>query len=107
MAEDYLKRKGYSIVHRNLRIGRAEVDLIATFQNILIIVEVKTRSSTQFGFPEEFVTPHKEQMLFQAADEYCEIRKIDMPIRFDIIAVVISNSSPKITHFEDAFWPSV
>jgi len=106
LADDYLKRKGYSIVHRNFRMGRAEIDLIATFQNVLIFIEVKTRSSTQFGFPEEFVTSHKEQMLFQAADEYCETMNVDLPIRFDIVAIVINNSTSKITHFEDAFWPS-
>jgi putative endonuclease len=67
LAAEFLKTKGFEIVARNYRFKKAEIDLIIRRENWLIFVEVKTRSSSNFGEPEEFVDDYKANMIFQAA----------------------------------------
>ena len=69
LAIDYLKKDGYSILNTNWTFQKAEIDIIAQKENILAIVEVKTRSSLEFGLPQDFVTPKKIQLLVKAVDE--------------------------------------
>ena len=103
MAARYLTQKGYTLLVRNFRYKRAEVDLITQFNNLLVFVEVKTRSSLKFGYPEEFVSWRKIQLFQVAAEEY--IRRINWihDIRFDIIAVTVNGSEYTCHHIEDAF----
>jgi len=106
LAVTFLKEKGYTILSRNYRYSRAEVDIIARLQGILIFIEVKTRSYTYYGEPSESVTPAKERMLFDAANVYMEQQNHDGEIRFDIISIVLdSDDKPTIKHYEDAFFP--
>ncbi|MCB9263092.1 MAG: YraN family protein [Flavobacteriales bacterium] len=105
LAAKHLQSKGYEIIHKNYRSGRAEIDIIAQIGNDTVFVEVKTRNTHYFGNPEEFVSTNKEQLYFAAADEYCSKNEIEHGIRFDIISVVIEKNNTEITHFEDAFWP--
>ncbi|WP_162054080.1 YraN family protein [Pontibacter pamirensis] len=102
-AAAYLLQQGYTIVRRNFRHRRAEVDIIAQKENLLIFVEVKTRSTDRYGYPEEAVSAKKETMLLEAAQEF--IYKIDWQhdIRFDIIAITLS-TPVAIHHIEDAFY---
>lgn len=102
-AEAYLLAKGYVVLARNYRYRRAEVDLIARQDKVLVIVEVKTRSTHRFGYPEEFVSTAKENMLFLAADHYIEENNWLYDVRFDIISILWQNEKPHIWHFEDAF----
>lgn len=105
IAMDYLKAKGYEICEENWTFGKAEVDLIAYFDQKLIFVEVKSRSSTLFGFPEEFVDAAKQKQMLFAADNYIELMGHQGEIRFDIIAVVFDKENNfTINHIEDAFW---
>lgn len=105
MAADFLQSKGFVIKHRNFRIGRAEVDIIAEHDNQVVFVEVKTRHGKKFGMPEEFVSQRQEKTLFDAAETYCTENQIDTGIRFDIVSIIIEKNETEITHFEDAFWP--
>lgn len=108
LARAYLEDKGYRIIVANWRHGRGEIDLIASFQETLIFVEVKTRSSTAFGEPDEFVGPKKEQMLAQAAGVYMEQVRYQGEIRFDIIAVILPpKGDSSIKHIPDAFFPGI
>lgn len=108
LARTYLEEKGYRIIVANWRHGRGEIDLIANFQETLIFVEVKTRSSSAFGQPDEFVGPKKEQMLAQAAGVYMEQVRYQGEIRFDIIAVLLPpKGNPSIRHIQDAFFPGI
>ncbi|MEM1326568.1 MAG: YraN family protein [Bacteroidota bacterium] len=106
LAADYLSAKGYRVLERNWRFSRAEVDIIAMDGEILVFVEVKTRSSTYFGEPEAFVSETQERLLLDAANVYMEQIGHDWEIRFDIIGIVLLNiGHPDIRHFEDAFFP--
>ena len=106
IAENFLLKKGYFILHRNWRHEKKEVDLIVTNKDILIFVEVKTRSSTGFGLPEDFVTYQKQQHMANAADAYIEIMNHEGEVRFDIISVLFNKKNNyTINHIEDAFWP--
>ena len=70
LALDHLKSKGYEILESNWRFSRAEIDIIAKIDDILIFVEVKTRSSEFFGQPEEFIDHKKDKLVADAASEY-------------------------------------
>ncbi|WP_397321507.1 YraN family protein [Pedobacter foliorum] len=73
----------------------------------MIFVEVKTRSSTDYGEPEDFVSIKKERQLEYASSAYIEMNNHEGEIRFDVIAIVFENKHLyKINHIEDAFWPS-
>ena len=108
IAVEYLTSKGYSICERNWRSGKKEIDIIAMDSLEVVIVEVKTRTSTEYGDPEEFVKPAKIRNIAQAADAYLSRLPHAVDVRFDIISVVIpQNQSGKyqIEHIKDAFYP--
>lgn len=104
LAVDYLIKKGYTIVQRNYRFQKAEVDIIAQLKNTLAIVEVKTRSTIDFGNPQDFVKPKQIQRLVKAVDEYVNANKLDVEVRFDIIAIVRQDKGFTIEHLENAFY---
>lgn len=108
IAEKFLVEKGYVILETNWRFKRAEVDIIGKIEkeNIVVFVEVKTRSSDFFGTPDSFVTEKKERLLVDLAQAYCEKIDHDWEIRFDIISVLIQGKKISIDHIEDAFFPS-
>ena len=85
LAVDYLAKKNYEIVERNYRFDKAEVDIIALKDEILAIVEVKTRSTLDFGNPQDFVKPKQIKNLVKAVDEYVTENDLDVEVRFDII----------------------
>ncbi|MDZ7605303.1 MAG: YraN family protein [Cyclobacteriaceae bacterium] len=103
LAADYLKQNGWNILAMNYRHKRAEIDIVASNENILLFVEVKTRSNMSFGQPEDFVDSRKAERIISAADHF--IREIDWRarIRFDIISID-NTAHGKLTHFEDAFY---
>jgi putative endonuclease len=105
LAHRYLRREGYTIVARNYRLssGEAEADLIARQGEDLVIVEVKTRASSEYGPPERAVSPEKQRHLIRVAREYA--RKTDMPwerVRFDVVSVLM-REPPEITLLRSAF----
>jgi len=104
LAVDFLLENGYKIVERNYRFDKAEVDIIARKEDVLAIVEVKTRSTTDFGNPQDFVKPKQIQRLVKAVDEFINVKQLDVEVRFDIIAIVKENNSFKIEHLENAFY---
>jgi putative endonuclease len=104
LAVDFLLQKGYAIVERNYRFQKAEVDIIAKKEDTLAVIEVKTRSTSDFGNPQDFVKPKQIQRLVKAIDEYVTVNNLDIEVRFDIIAIVKDGNSFKIEHLEDAFY---
>ena len=104
LAIDYLVKKGYVIRDKNWRFQKAEVDIIAQKKDILAVVEVKTRSTIEFGNPQDFVNPNKIKLLVSAIDEYVISKELDVEVRFDIIAIVSENNNFIIEHLEDAFY---
>ena len=91
-------------MERNYFYDKAEVDIIAQKENILAIVEVKTRSTVDFGNPQDFVKPKQIQRLVKAVDEYVTVNDLDVEVRFDIIAIVKEGKGFKIGHLENAFY---
>lgn len=106
-AANYLAAKGYQIIERNWRFGKDEVDIIAEHDNFLVIVEVKTRSSSYYGDPEEAVDEQKQRLLIHAANEYVLQKEIDLEVRFDIFSIIIESGKQTINHIEDAFYPTL
>tara|TARA_R110002126_G_scaffold6240_2_gene32868 strand:+ start:3713 stop:4072 length:360 start_codon:yes stop_codon:yes gene_type:complete len=104
LAVDFLLKNNYDIVERNYRFDKAEVDIIAKKDNILAIIEVKTRSTTDFGDPQDFVKPKQIQRLVKAVDEYVTVNDLDVEVRFDIIAIVKEGKAFNIEHLENAFY---
>ncbi|MDY0989210.1 hypothetical protein BSF41_23140 [Flavobacterium sp. ACN2] len=108
LAAAYLEENGYSIIERNFVIQKAEIDIIAQKDAVLAIVEVKTRSSLDFGSPQDFVKSKKIQLLIKAVNAYINDREKDfqedLEIRFDIIAVHKNGESFAIEHLTDAFY---
>lgn len=104
LAVSHLEKNGYTILERNYRFQKAEIDIIAQQGNIVAIVEVKTRTSAHFGNPEDFVSPKKVKLLVKAADEYITSNDLDVEVRFDIIAILHENNNITIKHLEDAFY---
>jgi len=104
LAAHYLLRKGYEILERNWTFKKGELDIIALFENQIVVVEVKTRNSNFFGDPQEFVSPAKIKMLVKTANEYIIENDIALETRFDIIAVLKNSKLENIEHFENAFY---
>lgn len=104
LAVDFLQKEGYEIVERNWTFQKAEVDIIAQKENVLAIVEVKTRSSIDFGDPQDFVNSKKIKLLVKAVDEYVSRSELDLTVRFDIVAVSKDATIYKIEHLQDAFY---
>lgn len=103
-AAAYLERNGYAILERNWVSGKAEVDIIAQKDGLLAVIEVKTRSTDEFGLPQEFVKPRKIRLLVEAIDAYIAKNGLETEVRFDIIAVVLRGPHPEIEHLTDAFF---
>lgn len=107
IAKTFLEQNGYEILDENWVHGKAEIDLIVYLNKKIIFVEVKTRTSTSFGMPEDFVTEAKQKQMDLAANEYIELMNHKGEIRFDIVAVLFDKQNNyTINHIEDAFWPS-
>ena len=104
LAVDYLKKNGYIILDTNWTFQKAEIDIIAKTENTLAIVEVKTRSSLDFGLPQDFVKPKKIQLLVKAVDAYVNENDLDLEVRFDIIAIHKNGRTSAIEHLIDAFF---
>ncbi len=106
LAREYLTSQGYKVLELNWRYKKAEIDLICSKDDQIVIVEVKTRTSTYFGKPEEFVSQHQQDLVFLAANAYLELNNIEKELRFDVIAVVLENPQQvKLKHIQDAFYP--
>ena len=104
LAVEFLQKKGYAILATNWTFQKAEVDIIAQKDSILAVVEVKTRSSIDFGLPQDFVKPKKIQLLVKAINEYVTTNDLEVDVRFDIIAIHKEGQQFKIEHLEDAFY---
>ena len=103
-AKNHLKWKGYKILKTNYRYKKGEIDIIASNEKFTIFVEVKTRSNTSYGNPEEAVSKKKESLIKSVAQQFMNLYGSKDLIRFDIIAITKNkNNKFELEHFEDAF----
>ncbi|HLS30443.1 MAG TPA: YraN family protein [Flavobacteriaceae bacterium] len=103
LAVSFLLENGYEILERNYRFRKAEIDIIAKKGEVLAAVEVKTRSTSAFGNPQDFVKPKKIKLMVAAFDHYILKNDLEVEARFDIIAIVKNRLGTRIEHLEDAF----
>lgn len=104
LAVSHLIEKGYDILARNFIYQKAEVDIIAKKEDILAIIEVKTRSSVHFGDPQEFLKPKQIKRIVKAVDAYVNTNSLDVEVRFDIIAIVLNTKETTLEHLENAYY---
>ena len=104
MAASYLQEHGYQILDRNWsNRGRKEVDIIATKDEYIVFVEVKTRRVGTLTSPVAAVDSRKQHRICLAADSYLKTNRIDLRCRFDVIAIIYDGEYSRIDHIEDAF----
>lgn len=103
LAKEYLISKGYSILDINYRNKIGEIDIIALNKGIIVFVEVKTRTSTNFGYAYEAVNRRKQEKIIYCSYLYLNQKRLmDYQIRYDIIEVYLT-SNVKINHIENSF----
>ncbi len=101
---EYLLSKGFRIIARNWRFRQKEVDVIAYDGNVLVVVEVRTRTSSKWEHPRESITPAKIRFLVLAADAFVQQNRIDNRIRFDVVSCMpINETKWDIDHIPHAF----
>lgn len=101
----FLSEKGFEIVATNWRKEKAEADIIARKNDLLLLIEVKTRSTDYFGTPAEAVGKQKQRMMVKAAEYFLEEKELNVEVRYDIISIILNEKGKKIVHIEDAFYP--
>ena len=105
VAQEYLKKKGYRIIETNYRTRYGELDIVARNKNTLVFTEVRTKTSLNFGIPEESITPTKSRHLAAAANIYRQHHeKLPENWRIDFISVLLDESGKmlRLNHIESA-----
>lgn len=102
IATEYLEKIGYEILKRNFYCKQGEIDIIAKYENKIIFIEVKTRTSIDFGRPVDAVNSTKEKHMYNAARYYL-YRKcmLDIEVRFDVIEVLVKNGKFNVNHIKE------
>jgi putative endonuclease len=105
LAEEILKKKGYIILHRNWRFKQHELDIIAKLDQLIVFIEVKTRSDEDMEIAAESINEAKIRKLSKAADHFLKSQPENSEVRFDVVLILGQPGKPVIHHFEDAFRP--
>lgn len=101
----YLSKNSFKIVERNWQFRHKEIDIIALKDNVLHVVEVKTRSSSYFERPQDAVTKQKQKFLITAINDYINQHDFEGEIQFDIFSVLLENGKEILEFIPDAFYP--
>jgi len=106
MAAEFLQEHGYCILERNwMNMGKKELDIICTKDEVCVFVEVKTRRVGSATTPIEAVNARKQHRICLAADSYLKEHHIDSCSRFDVVCIVYDGEFSSVEHIEDAFRP--
>ena len=99
-----LEAAGYRIVARNVRVGRGEIDIVASRAQLVVFCEVRTRSSSELIEPAESIDRGKIARIRVAAASWLRAQNLRFAeVRFDAASVVLGAAEPRITYYEDAF----
>lgn len=107
IAAHFLLKKGYQILDKNWRYFRNEIDIVARDGNILVVAEVKTRSSDKMMPPEMAVDAAKRKAIIRSANAYVRQKLVTEEVRFDIISILLRGEQPEINHLVNAFYPTL
>lgn len=100
----YLKSHGYDVRDTRWHCHHLELDIVTVKDNTLVVFEVKTRSTGDYGSPADAVSEQKIRRIVNATDGYLKMYQIDLPVRFDIISIIKgADGNFNIEHIEDAF----
>ena len=105
IACDYLLHKGYTLLDRNYRFQKAEVDLIFKDGSQLVFVEVKTRESSYLVEPRLLISRSKQKQIVKASDFYLKDKELDLESRFDVVIIVLNSTEKSLNHIANAFTP--
>lgn len=105
LALNHLFTKGYELIEKNYKWKNAEVDIICKKNNILVIVEVKTRNSIALGEPYLSVTRGKQRQIIKVTNQFIQQHNVQEEIQFDVISIILNQHQTKIEHIENAFYP--
>ena len=106
-AQLYLRQVGILPIDQNVRFRSSEIDLIGLEKDCLVFIEVKTRRSIRYGWPERSVDSRKQAHMVQVARFYCDDIQWSAATRFDVIALSLSGHTLSIYHIRDAFYPNL
>ncbi|MCD5411912.1 YraN family protein [Thermodesulfovibrionales bacterium] len=103
IAAIYLEKNGYKVLCRNYKTPLGEADIIVKQKNTVVFVEVKARANDFFGQPFEAVDHRKQERLKRVALYYLKQNKIETPVRFDIISIILMDGKETVNHIIEAF----
>lgn len=103
LAEEYLSGLGYTILFRNWRYGRYEIDLVTEKDGVLHFIEVKTRSNNNFGLPEESIDKKKLRHMVHVGTKYHERYPQWKRIQFDVLSISCINNEIQYFLIEDVY----
>ncbi len=104
LAVEYLQKDGYRIIERNYMYSHSEIDIIAQKGMYLVFVEVRSKSGTKYGTPEDSMSKSKRSQVRKVAEFYLFTHKtLDLQMRFDFVGVVFGPKEPQINHIINAF----
>lgn len=105
VALKFLEMRGMKILHTNWRAGKREIDIVAMDGKYLVFCEVKTRSDSRFGYPEDSIDSAKQKHLYEAGREFLQQFPHSGPLRFDVVSVLLNHYSTQVYYCPDAFFP--
>jgi putative endonuclease len=107
-AVHHLRELGFSILHRNWRYIKYEIDIICENEEWIVFVEVKTRSTKEYGNPEEFVSRKQQRQIIEAAHQYLIDNEIEKEARFDVFSLILyPDNTIELEHIPHAFTPTI
>ena len=106
LAAGFLKKNGYKIITRNYRYRKSELDIVCRKKNTVIVVEVKSIKTLDYGYPEERIASKKQRQIIKATYAFLNSYKKygGKELRFDVITVNMGSEPPEIKHYQGAFW---
>ena len=107
LATEYLKKSGYKILQRNWTWGKHEIDIIAKKDDMVVFIEVKTRSGNPQEHPRSAISVEKQKSMIYAADGYIQKFRIDDESRFDVLFIIMNGDKPEFEHIDNAFYPTL
>lgn len=105
VAVNHLCAKGYVIIERNYKWMSSEVDIICKKDNVLVVVEVKTRNSLALGEPYAAVTRSKQRQIVKVTNQFILLNDVREDVQFDVVSIILNQHQLQIEHIENAFYP--